>query len=73
VGSEYSNRPNHWVVMLIGHDSITYTVQGSTGLSPECYSITGGTECETVTQVNVNPSQLTITSVKGGAKHGTTI
>lgn len=43
--------------------SVTYTVEGSTGLSLECYTLFGGTQCETVTHVNVIPSQLAVTSI----------
>ena len=40
-----------------GH-SVTYTESGATGLSLNCFPLFGGTQCETVTQVNVPVSFL---------------
>ncbi|KAL6713969.1 hypothetical protein ACLMJK_008463 [Lecanora helva] len=37
---------------------VTYTETGSTSLSLNCYSLFGGTQCETVTQTNVPISFL---------------
>lgn len=42
--------------------SVTWTESGATGLSLNCYSLFGGTQCETVTQVNVPISFLEQTS-----------
>ena len=38
--------------------SVTYTESGATGLSLNCFPLFGGTQCETVTQVNVPVSFL---------------
>ena len=47
--------------LLTKYHSITYTEGGATGLSLNCYSMFGGQQCETVTQVNVPVSFLTQT------------
>ena len=38
--------------------SATFTETGGVGLSLNCYGLFGGTQCETVTQVNVPVSFL---------------
>ena len=41
-----------------GSLSATFTETGAIGLSLECYSLFGGTQCQAVTQINVPVSFL---------------